>query len=76
MKLDLLNDIDMLINGKKGIKGGICHAIHWYTKANNKYLKDDHKNKDSSLYLNYSDMNNLHGQEVSQKPPLDGFKWV
>ena len=26
----------------------ICHAIHRYAKANNKYLKDYDKNKESS----------------------------
>ena len=25
---------------EKGIRGGICHAIHQYRKANNKYTKD------------------------------------
>ena len=25
---------------------GICHAIHRYAKANNKYLKDYDKNKE------------------------------
>ena len=38
VKLDLLTDIDV-INGKKGIRGGICHAIHWYVKVNGKYMK-------------------------------------
>ena len=35
----------MLLMVEKGITGGICHAIHWYAKANNKYMKDyDKKN--------------------------------
>ena len=25
---------------KKGIRGGICHSIYQYSKANNKYMKD------------------------------------
>ena len=29
----------MLLMVEKGITGGICHTIHQYTKANNKYMK-------------------------------------
>ena len=29
----------MLLIIEKGIRGGICHAIHQYAKANNKYLE-------------------------------------
>ena len=43
----------------KGTRGGICHAIHQYSKANNKYMKGYDKNKDS-LYLMYWDANNLY----------------
>ena len=32
----------------KDIRGGIYHAIHQYIKANNKYIKDYDKNKESS----------------------------
>ena len=48
VKLDLLTDMDMLLIVEKGIKGGICHAIHRYTKTNNKYMKDYDKNKEQS----------------------------
>ena len=44
VKLDLLVDIDMFLMVDKGIRGGICHAIYRYTKANNKYMKDYDKN--------------------------------
>ena len=33
---------------EKGFRGGICHAKHRYPKANNKYLKNYNKNKESS----------------------------
>ena len=31
-KSDLLTDIDMLLIAEKGIRGGVCLAIHQYTK--------------------------------------------
>ena len=34
IKLKLLTDIDMLEMAEKRIRGGICHAIHRYAKAN------------------------------------------
>ena len=58
VKLELLTDIDMLLMVEKGIIRGICNAIHWYEKVNNKYVKDDDKSKESS-YLKYRDVNDL-----------------
>ena len=60
VKLELLTDIDMLLIVEKWIRWEICHAIHQYLKANNKYMKDYDKNKESS-YLKYWDANNLYG---------------
>ena len=36
VKLELLTDNDMLLMVEKGIREGICHAIHRYATANNK----------------------------------------
>ena len=47
-KLELKTDIDMLLRVEKRIRGGICHAIHRYAKANNKYMKNYDKNIESS----------------------------
>ena len=33
---------------EKGITGEICHAILQFLKANNKYMKNYDKNKDST----------------------------
>ena len=38
VKLELLNDNDMLWMIEKRIRGGICHVTCWYAKANNKYM--------------------------------------
>ena len=59
---------------EKGIRGVICHAIHRYAKTNNKYMKNYDKNKESS-YIQYLDAHNLYGLAMSQKLPVDGFKW-
>ena len=73
VELELLTNVDMLLIVEKGIRGGICHAIHRYTKANNKYMKNYDKKKESS-YIQYLDENNLYGWAISQKLPVDGFK--
>ena len=75
VKLELLTDIDMLLRVEKGIRGGTCHTIHRYAKANNKYMKVYDENKESS-YLNYWDVNNLSGWAMSQKFPVNNFEWI
>ena len=59
VKLEVLTDINTLLMVQKGIRGGICDAIHKYAKANNKYMKDHDKNKEST-YLKYRDVNIIY----------------
>ena len=55
----------MLLLVEKGIRGAICHVVHKYLEANNKYMKNYDKKKESS-YLMYLDANNLYGWDVSK----------
>ena len=75
LNLKLLTDSGMLLMVEKGIRVKIFHAIHRYAKANNKYVKDFDKNKESS-YLKCWDISNIYGWAMLQKLPVDGFKWV
>ena len=62
-KIDLITDIDMLLMVEKGRRGEIYHSIYRYAKANNNYVKDYDKNKESS-YVQYLDVNNLSGWAI------------
>ena len=75
VELELLTDYDMLLMVGEGIRGGICHAIQRYTKANNKYMQYYDKKKKPS-YIQYLDTNNLYGKAMTEKLPVRGFKWV
>ena len=75
IELELLTDYDMLLMVEEGIRGGICHSIHRYAKANNKYMKKYNKDEDFS-YIQYLDANNLYGWAMSKKLPVNGLKWL
>ena len=75
VELELLTDYDMLLMIEEGIRGGICHAVHRYAEENNEYMKDYDESKESS-YIQYLDANNLYGAAMSEKLPINEFKWV
>ena len=75
VKLDLLTDVNTLLMVEKVIRGEICHYIYHYPKANDEYMKDYDKNRESS-YLKYCDVNNLYGWAMSQKLPVNNFEWI
>ena len=67
--LKMTKDPNMLLMFEERIRGGITHG---YAKANNKYMKNYDKNKESS-FLMYLDANNLYGCPVTKKLPVDNF---
>ena len=64
----------MLLMVEERIRGGIGHSMHRYAKANNKYMENYDKNKESS-YIQFLDANNLYGWAMSQKLLVNNFKW-
>ena len=75
VELELLTDYEMLLMVEEGIREGICHSVHRYAKANNKFMKNCNNNEESS-YIQYLDANNLYGWAISKKLPVNGFKWI
>ena len=61
----------MLLMVENGIRGGICHSIYRYAKANNKYMK--YYDKKKSIINSILDVNNLCGWAMSQKLPVINF---
>ena len=59
----------------KGTRGGICHSVYGYAKANNKYMKDYDENEESS-YIQYWNVKNLCGWVMSQKLQVNDFEWI
>ena len=69
----MLTSNDMLLMIEKRIRGRTTHAINRYAKADNKYMKNNDKNKESSYFM-HLDANSLYGWAMSRKLPIDGFK--
>ena len=65
----------MLFTAEKGIRGGICHSIYRYQKANEKYMKQYDKDKELS-FIQYGDVNNVYGWVMLQKLQVNNFDWI
>ena len=75
VKLEVLTDENVFLTFEEGIRVGIRNKVHSYAEANNKYMKNYDKNKESS-FLIYVDANNMYGWTMTKKLPVDRLKWV
>ncbi|XP_065650958.1 uncharacterized protein LOC136079164 [Hydra vulgaris] len=76
VKLELLNDYDMILMIKKGIRGGISMISNRLGTSNNKYMDDAYDKSKESTFVRYLDANNLYGWAMSKPLPIHGFKWI
>ena len=68
VELELLNDINKLLMVENGIRGGICHAIHRYVKANKSNTQINILQIMIKTMNHHTiDANNLYGWGMSQK---------
>ena len=75
IELELLNDYDIILMIKHGIRGGISTISTRYGKANNKYM-DNYDSTKPSSFIMYLDANNLYGWSMGKPLPTHGFKWM
>ena len=75
MELDKISDADAHLFIERGMRGGICHVLERYSKANNELCPDYDETK-PKVYIKYFDMNTLYGKAMSEYLPYGGFKWV
>jgi len=75
IKLELLEDPDMLMFVERGIRGGLCQVVTKHARANHKYMAE-YKPEERSSYLAYLDINAQYAWAMTQPLPYGGFEWV
>jgi hypothetical protein len=75
IKLELIDDLEILDMVERGKRGGLCFVgSKRHVKANNKYL-DNYDPSKPSNYLMYWDANNLYGWAMIQPLPHKDLKF-
>lgn len=74
VKLQLLDDIDMVLMIEQGIRGGVSMISKKYAKANNPSVSDYDPFKPNT-WLSYLDMNNFYGTSMPMPLPEIDFAW-
>ena len=75
VELELITDAEMQLFVESAIRGGISVISNRYAQANNPYMDNYDKTQPNS-YLFYVDANNLYGWAMSEKLPVNNFKFL
>eukprot|EP00732_Lithocolla_globosa_P001374 Lithocolla_globosa_v1_NODE_674_length_3463_cov_2.828052.p1 type:complete len:601 gc:universal NODE_674_length_3463_cov_2.828052:2865-1063(-) len=75
VSLELISDKEMYHFIEKSKRGGLSMITTRFAQANNKYMPNFDKTKEST-YLMYYDMNNLYGGAMCRNLPTNDFKWI
>lgn len=75
VKLELIDDLEIIRMIQKGIRGGVCLCSTRYASANNKYLSN-YNPSDPDNYLLYIDCNNLYGFAMCSYLPHSDFELI
>lgn len=75
VKLQLLDDIDMVLMIEKGLRGGVSMISKKFARANNPQVPGFDPTQ-KTTWLMYFDKNNLYGESMSQPLPERDFAWL
>ncbi|KAF4521845.1 hypothetical protein B566_EDAN003719 [Ephemera danica] len=74
VKLDLIQDLEIIEMVERGIRGGVAQCTKRYAKATNKYTARKPDPGCESNFIAYLDANNLYGWAMCHALPTGNFK--
>ncbi|KAF4525692.1 hypothetical protein B566_EDAN014792, partial [Ephemera danica] len=74
VKLDLIQDLEIIKMVERGIRGGVAQCTKRYAEATNKYTSRKPDPRCESNFIAYLDANNLYGWTMCHALPTGNFK--
>ncbi|KAF4526717.1 hypothetical protein B566_EDAN015687 [Ephemera danica] len=73
VKLDLVQDLEIIEMVERGIRGGVAQCTKRYAEARNKYTKEQPQPGIETNFIAYLDANNLYGWAMCHPLPTGNF---